>query len=195
MLGLDLSGACRRLGNADESRHHPGPGLKSPDALRSADDSVADLGDGRYARSRPVQIQAVSRVFQFLSETELELRLGYVPDIEEGVRSLFTVAPFRGAVALAVIGIVGVHGSFGVVEVVEVDEVVILRDQSILAIGFLLGVVAEDDRDRRVDCHGWEAQGKCGLRTNRDHRQVSPSLSQWRNASRHVATWRFSMIW
>ena len=69
----------------------------------------------------------------------------------KGARSLFTIVPFLGAVVLAVIVIVSVHGSLGVVQLIEVDEVVVPRDQIVLAIGFLLGVVAEDDRDRRVD--------------------------------------------
>ena len=82
VLGLDLSGAWRRRGDGDESRDHPGPRPKSLNAWRGADDSVADLGDWRFARRRPVQIQAVSRVFQSLSESELELGLGNVSDIE-----------------------------------------------------------------------------------------------------------------
>ena len=82
VLGLDLSGAWGRRGDGDESRDHPGPSPKPLDAVRGANNAVVDLGDGRFARNRPVEIQAVSGVFEFLSEPELELRLGNVSDIE-----------------------------------------------------------------------------------------------------------------
>ena len=72
------------------------------------------------------------------------------------------------AVFLAVMVIFGVYGLVKVVQLVEVDEVVVVRYQVVLAIGFFVGVVAENDRNRRIDAHGWEVQGECGFRTDRD---------------------------
>ena len=64
----------------------------------------------------------------------------------KGARSIFMIISFHGAVVLAVIVIVSIHGFFGIVRLVKVDDVVILRGQIVLAIGFLPGVVAESLR-------------------------------------------------
>ena len=73
--------------------------------------------------------------------------------------------------------IVGTHGFLGIVRLVKVYDVVIFRGQGILAIRFLLGVVTEGDRNWRVDSHGREAQGECGLRTDRGH-QAGRAIAQ-----------------
>ena len=101
----------------------------------------------------------------------------------EGALSLVTVVPLDCALAVVVVVVVGIHGSFGVVgvvgvvELVEVDKVIVHRGEIVLAVGFLLGVDAEDDRDRRVNGHGWEAQRQCRLGTDGDH-QAGVAIAQ-----------------